>query len=93
MNERRDIEIIGVEHRCDVGEVRPDLIARRIILIRLNIDFDDSTVGKQREMVRRGFVGEAHRMITTHINASSVLVRGALIVHRTMHCSLGAGDG
>jgi len=56
MNEHRDIEVVGAEHSGDVRKVRPDLVAGGIIVIGLYVNLDDSAVGQECEMVRRGFV-------------------------------------
>jgi hypothetical protein len=39
-----------------VRKVCPDLVARGIVAIRLDVDLDDSAIGQECEMVRRGLV-------------------------------------
>lgn len=56
MNEHRDIEITSAEHCRDMLQVHPDLVAGRIVAIALCIDFDNSTVEQEREMMSCGFV-------------------------------------
>jgi len=56
VNKHRDVEVIGAEHSGDVRKVRPDLIAGGSIVIGLYIDLDDSAIGQECKMMRRGFV-------------------------------------
>jgi hypothetical protein len=46
------------------------------------IDFNDSAIGEQREVVGCGFVGKAHGMIATHVDASRVIRRGLGLIGR-----------
>jgi len=90
VDKHRDIEVVGAEHRGYVRKVCPDLVAGGIIVIGISVHFDDSTIRQECEMVRRGFVREAHRMVTTHIDPGSVRVRRPLlIVHGALHGALG----
>ena len=90
MNEHRNIEVVVAEHRGNVGQMHPNLVPRSVIPIGLDVDFDDASVGKKREAMDRGFVGETHRMIATIVNACRVIIGLLmLIVHGAPHARLG----
>jgi hypothetical protein len=87
MNEHRNIEVVVAEDGRNVAQMHANLVPRRIVLIGLNIDFDDPAVWKKREVMCRGFVGESHCVIATIVDACTV-ISGLLmlIVHGTFHC-------
>lgn len=90
MNEHRNVEIIVVKHGGDVGQMHPNLVPCRIVLIGFDIDFDDPAVWKKREMMNRVLVGESHCIIATIVDACRVIIRLLmLIVHGAFHGRLG----
>jgi len=82
MDEHRHIEVVGAEHGGDVREVHSNLVAGRIVVFGFRIDFNDSAIGEKCEVVGCGFVGKAHGMIATHVDASRVIRRGLGLIGR-----------
>jgi len=90
MNEHRNIEVVVAEHCRDVRQMHPDLVARGIILLGLDIDLDGATVWEEGEVMSRGFAGESHCMVAAIVNACSVIIGFLkLIVHGAFHGWLG----
>ena len=97
VDEHGDVEVAGGEHGGDMGEVSANLVAGGTVAVCLDVDLDDAAVGKQSEMVGGGVVGEAHGVVTAHVNASRMLVsRALLLLHGARHgtlCGGGGGEG
>lgn len=90
MNKHWNIEVAVVEHGRDVRQMRANLVLGCIVFIRLDIDFDDASVRKKREVMSCGFVGKSHCMIATVVQACSfVSDLLMLLVHGAFHGCLG----
>jgi hypothetical protein len=64
MNEHGDVEVARGEALDDVREVHADLFARGGVLGVVCGDFDNSAGFGQAEVMRGGFVGKTHGMVT-----------------------------
>ena len=76
MDKHGDVEGAVREAFDDVGEMHADLVAGDRVLGVDGGDVDDATTFGEAEMVRSGFVGEAHGMVAT--GGDAVVVGGAL---------------
>ena len=90
VNEHWNFEGVGAEHRRNVGQMHANLVPRGIVLLGLDTDLDGAPVWKQREVMSRGFMGEAHCVIATIINLCRVITGLLmLVVHGAFHRHLG----
>lgn len=84
VNKHGNVEVVSGEHRCNMSEMQPDLIASSSISLVVGVDFDDPAVSQQFKMMFCILVRESHCVITARIDAGRVLISGAS-VHWTIH--------
>jgi hypothetical protein len=56
VDEHGNVEVVSAEHSGDMGQVHPYLIAGCVVVLGFGIDFDDSAIGEEREVVGGGLV-------------------------------------
>jgi len=82
VNEHWNFKVVVAEHRCNVGQMHANLGPRSLILLGLDIDFNDPAVWKQREVMSRGLMGEPHGVIATVVDVGRVITGVLMLIVR-----------